>query len=113
MPKRPLSITIISWFFIVAGAIGFVYHATEINIHNLFGDDLLLVLFVRLLAVAGGIFLLRGASWARYLLIAWLVYHVVLSFFHTFAETAMHAALFGMIAFFLFRPKANEYFKGK
>ena len=111
MPKRPLSITIIGWLFIAASTIGFVYHATEINIHDLFGNDLPLALFVQLLAVVGGIFLLRGANWARWLLAAWLLYHVILSIFHPIEQLIMHFVLLAVIAFFLFRQKANEYFR--
>ena len=111
MSKRPLYIAIIAWLFIAAGTIGFLYHSTEINIHDLFGNDLLLALFVRLCAVAGGIFLLRGAGWARYLLVAWLLYHVILSIFHPIEQLIMHSVLLAVITFFLFRPKASEYFK--
>ena len=70
MPKRPLPITIVAWLFIVAGIVGIAYHSTEINIHNLFGNDLLLALLVRLLAVIGRIFTLCGANWGRWLLVA-------------------------------------------
>ncbi len=111
MKKRPLPLIITAWLFITAGMVGFAYHATEININDLFGIDQLLVLFVRLLAVVGGIFTLRGANWGRWLLVVWLTYHVVLSYFHTLSEMAMHAVLLAVIAYFLFRPKASEYFR--
>jgi hypothetical protein len=113
MPKRPLPITIIGWLFIAASIVGFVYHANEINIHNLFGNDVHLALLVRILAIVGGIFLLRGADWARYLLAVWLLYHVILSIFHPIEQLIMHSILLIVITFFLFRPKANEYFKNK
>jgi hypothetical protein len=109
----PLSITIITWLFIAVGIVGFAYHATEINFNDLFGNDLFFALLVRLLAVVGGIFLLRGKDWARYLLAAWLAYHVVLSFFHTLTETAMHAVLLAVVVYFLFRSKVLEYFRGR
>ena len=112
MTKRPLPVTIIAWLFIAAGIVGFAYHAREINIHDLFGNDLILALFVRLLAVAGGIFALRVANWARWLLVTWLVYHVVLSIYHPLEQLIVHSVLLVVITFFLFRPKVNEYFKG-
>ncbi|MDE3058983.1 MAG: hypothetical protein KGJ59_13610 [Bacteroidota bacterium] len=112
MMRRPPLITIIGWLFIIAGAIGIVYHATEINFHNLLEIDLLLALVVRLLAVAGGIFLLRRASWARWLLVAWLIFHTVLSAFHQISELIMHSVLLAVVAFFLFRQTANLYFRG-
>ena len=105
------AITIIGWLFTAAGAVGFAYHATELNLHDLFGNDLLLALSVRLCAVAGGILLLRGADWGRWILAVWMVYHVVLSAFHSIEQTAMHAVLFSVIAYFLFRPEATEFFR--
>ncbi|MFA6542413.1 MAG: hypothetical protein WCT99_12515 [Bacteroidota bacterium] len=113
MTKRPLSVTIIAWIFIAAGIIGIAYHSAEINIHILFGSDILLALFVRLLAIVGGVFLLRRINWGRSLLTVWLAYHVVLSYFHTLPQMLMHAALLAVIVFFLFRPVVNAYFARK
>ena len=61
MNKRPLSVTIIGWLFVVAGAIGFVYHASEFSLHP-FRSDVVLVCIVRLVAILSGVFLLRGLS---------------------------------------------------
>jgi hypothetical protein len=111
MTKRPLSITIISWIFIAAGIVGVAYHATEFNIHDPFANDQAWVLFSRLLAIAGGIFTLRGVNWARWLLLIWIVYHVYISFFHEFSQLATHAVLLVVVAYFLFRKDAAEYFR--
>jgi hypothetical protein len=46
----------------------------------------------------------------RWLLVAWMAYHVVLSYFHTFSELAMHAALLVVIVVALFYPRAAGYF---
>lgn len=111
MTKRPFPVTIISWLFIAAGTVGFIYHASEFSSHEPFGNDVLWVLFVRLLAVVGGVFTLRGADWGRWLLAAWMAYHVVLSVFHPVEQLIIHTALLAVILFFLFRPKINKYFK--
>ena len=111
MVKRPSSVTLIGWLFIAAGVTGILYHSTEFNIHDPFAGELLLGLFVRLLAIIGGIFMLRGADWSRWLLIAWMAYHVVLSFYHDLAQVAMHAVLLAVIAYFIFRTDAAAYFK--
>ncbi len=76
MNKRPLSVTLVGWLFIAAGIVGIAYHATEFNASDPFGYDLLLALGVRILAIVGGAFALRGANWARWLLLVWLAYHV-------------------------------------
>jgi hypothetical protein len=111
MPNRPLSITIIGWSFIAAGVIGFAYHAMELNLSDPFANDAAWVVLVRLLAIVGGIATLRTVPWGGWLLVVWLAYHVVLSYFHTTSELIMHALLLAVVAYFLFRPKRNVYFK--
>ena len=105
----PLSVTLISCLFIAAGIIGIIYHASELK--DLATPEVSLVLFVRMLAIIGGIFTLRGANWARWLLVAWIFYHVILSFFHSSAEVIMHFVLSIVVVISLFHPKANTYFR--
>ena len=111
MRRRPLSITIIGWLFVVAGTIGLAYHATEFRAQRPFAYDLIWVCIVRLLAILSGVFLLRGSNWARWALLVWLAYHVILSAFHSLSELVMHSLLLCVIAYFLFRPKASAYFR--
>lgn len=111
MKHRPLSVTLISYLFIAAGAMGIIYHASELK--NVATPEVSLVLFVRLLAIIGGIFTLRGANWARWLLLAWIIYHVILSSFHSTAELIMHFVLSIVVVVSLFHPKANAYIKKK
>ncbi len=112
MNKRPLSVAIISYLFIMAGAVGLAYHATEFNPQHPFEYELMLVLFVRLLAIVGGVFALRGANWARWLLLTWIAYHVILSGFHTLSELVMHGALLAVVAYFFLLAKESAYFRG-
>jgi hypothetical protein len=55
--------------------------------------------------------MLRGRNWARWLLLAWIAYHVALSAFHSLSGVVTHALLFMVIAYFLFRPQVSEYFR--
>ena len=112
MNKRPVSVTIIGLIFIAAGVIGFAYHITEFNPQRPFELEIIWVSLLRLLAVLGGVFVLRGKNWARWLVVTWMAYHVVLSAFHTMAEFVMHGLLFAIIAYLLFRPAGSEYFRG-
>jgi hypothetical protein len=108
--KRPLSVTIIGYLFIAAGTIGVIYHARELK--EIFKQqEVIWTLTVRLLAIIGGVFMLRGANWARWLSVLWIAYHVVLSFFHPAGELAMHAILMIIIVIALFNKKANAYFR--
>jgi len=112
MNKRPISVTLISCLFIAAGAVGIIYHAAELK-QIAINPETILVLAVRLLAIAGGVFALRRTNWARWLLLAWIFYHVIISFFHTSAELIMHAAIMIVTIAALFHPKANAYFRPK
>jgi hypothetical protein len=108
--KRPLSVTIIAALLIAAGAIGFAYHLTEFVSRSRLQSDELWVLAVRGLAIVCGVFLLRGHNWARWLVIAWIAYHVVLSAFHSGKGLIAHILLLAVFVFFLFRRNAREYF---
>jgi uncharacterized membrane protein len=113
MNKRPLSITIISWIFIVTGGIGLVYHLTELNVQHPFENDMVWVCSVRFLAVLGGAFMIYGFNWARWLLVLWMGFHIVLSAMHSLRQLLVHSLLFGAILFFLFRPRASAYFRAR
>jgi len=110
MNKRSLSVTLISCLFIAAGTMGIIYHAAELK-QIATNHEVIWILIIRLLAIVGGVFALRGANWARWLLVAWIGYHVVISFFHTSAEVIMHAVIMIITLVALFNPKANAYFR--
>jgi hypothetical protein len=109
--KRPLSVTILGLLLMVMGVVGFFYHLKELDLSSPFSNDAVLVLVVRLIAVAAGLLLLRASNIGRWLAILWMSYHVVLSFFHPVSELAMHLAFLALILVILFHPKVREYFK--
>ena len=111
MNWRPRSITIISWVFIAVGCVALLYHLSELTAQQPFDNGLLWVCFVRVLAIIAGAVMLRGFNWARWLLVLWMVYHIVLSVFHSPVELTMHIFLFGIFGYFLFRPEASAYFR--
>jgi hypothetical protein len=111
MNKRPLAVTIIGCVYIAIGAIGFAYHLTDLTTRPAFQYDLLWIEAVRLIAIVCGIFMLLGRNWARWLAIAWMAFHVILSAFHTWSELAIHCLFFAVIAWFLLRPDATRYFR--
>ena len=110
MMKRPISVSLIGWLFIVTGSVGLVYHT--VGERHPFDGELIWIVLLRLLAIVGGGFLLRGRNWARWLLIAWMVYHVALSVFHSPFELVVHVVLLAAFAWLLFRPDASAYFRG-
>ena len=60
MNKRPLSVTVIGCIFVAAGVIGLAYHVTEFKTERPFEYGLVWVSLLRLLAIPGGVFVLRG-----------------------------------------------------
>jgi hypothetical protein len=110
MNKRPLSVTLIGLLFLIAGVIGVAYHATDFKMQSPFPSELVWVLAIRFLAIVFAIFLLRGKNWARWLLIIWITYHVVLSGFHSSSQLIVHGLLLALVTYFLFRRSASIYF---
>ena len=106
--KRPLSILILACAYLGIGIIGFVFHFRDFR-----QPDGLWIELTEFLAILSGVFLLRGRNWARWLALAWITFHVVLSIFHSFREVAIHSLFFAAIAWFLFRPEAGRYFRNE
>jgi hypothetical protein len=113
MTKRPLSVTIIACLLAAAGFIGLVYHLKEFKPQHPFQYEIIWITLVRLLAIVGGVYMLRGKDWARWLALAWMTFHVVVSAFHSTMELAMHSLLLAIFAYFLLRRPAAEYFRGE
>ena len=112
MKPRPRSITIISWFFLIFGSIALIsglVPTSNLSLEQLKGHWM--VHLSRLLAMVSGLFMLRGHNWARWLLVAWIAFHIVLSALHSVLQLLIHVVIFGIILFFLFRRPASEYFQ--
>jgi hypothetical protein len=113
MKKRPLPVMVISLILIATGALGIAFHLNDFSSGNPFQFDVIGVAAVRLLAVLAGVFLLRAAGWARWLALGWIGFHVVISFLlNSVVQVAVHILVFALFVYFLYRPKANEYFRG-
>jgi hypothetical protein len=111
--KRPLSVTIIGWIYIATGIVGLAYHFSKFKVQHPFQFDIVWIGLVEIIAIASGAFMLRGKNWARWLAIAWIAFHVIISAFHPLGELVIHGLLFIVITYFLFRPLANEYFRAR
>lgn len=118
MKERPLSITIISWFFIIFGCIALISGllsiggATTAQLIAEFKSHWMVHLS-RLLQIVGGLFMLRGHNWARWLIVVWILFHIVIAALHSVSQLLFHVAIFSVILFFLFRPRASAYFTGR
>ena len=110
--KRPIPVTIISCLLIATGALGFVFHLADVTAQHSFQSDEVWAALVNLAAILCGVYMLRAGNWARWLAIAWIGFHVIVSIFHSRSELAAHILIFAAFGYFLFRPRANDYFRG-
>jgi hypothetical protein len=118
MNKRPRSITVISWIFIVFGSIALLtgllpsFNTTAAQrITELKGHWFVHV--SRMLMVLGGVFMLYGFNWARLLIVVWIGFHIIISALHSPLQLLLHTLIFAVILYFLFRREATEYLRGK
>jgi hypothetical protein len=105
--KRPLAVTILGGLFIVTGLVSLAHHLSARPLEQW----IVVISMVGILAVAGGVFLLMGHGWARWLLLAWLAFHVVVSAFHSWWQCVAHVVLLAVVAYFLLKPPASDYFR--
>jgi hypothetical protein len=111
MERRPRSITIVSWFFIIFGSVALLsglLPPNSLTLEQLQGHWM--VHLARLSSIVAGLFMLRGHKWARWLLVAWIAFHIVLSALHSALQLLIHVAIFSVILFFIFRRPASNYF---
>lgn len=112
MKGRPLPVIIVAVLFILAGVIGFAYHAKELfDVNN--QDETIWILFLRILAVVCGLLLLFRINWGRWLAIAWLLYHVIISALNSTAEVIAHILFLILVTVLLFLPVSSAYFRHK
>ena len=120
---RPRSITLVAWIFILAGIVGLGADLWPLltadaarQLVKLRADsmsDLALAWGTRALAMVGGVGLLHGRNWARWLLVGWMMLYVVLSLFHSPGEAAAHGVIFAPLTYLMFRKNVAPYFKSR
>jgi len=111
MNRRPILITIVGCLLLVVGIAGSIFHFRELGLQQAFRGVNIWIFVVEFVAIVAGVFLLRGENWARWLAIAWIAFHVVVSFFDSGRKVATHVVILLLFAYFLFRPAANAYFR--
>ncbi|MGA8731485.1 MAG: hypothetical protein WB608_22190 [Terracidiphilus sp.] len=106
--KRPISVVILACLYIAVGAVAFSFYFPTL----LKGQpDAVWIELTELLAIVAGVYMLCRQNWARWLAMAWIVFHVALSIFHPVRELVMHSVLCVLFAWVLFRPAAGRWFR--
>ena len=108
MNKRPIPIVIVAAIYLLVGVMGFVYHFQELTAGH---RDAIAIELTELLAVVAAAGLFRRQNWARWLALAWVVFHVVISLFHPLQELLIHLGLCVLISWLLFRPATSRWFR--
>lgn len=111
MLRRPLSLTIFSILLILIGAAGFVGHfpAHRPPYHS---DDFLPDL-LELILITAAVFILRGRNWARWLALAWITFHLAISFYDSLRKVIAHSIILLIFVAFLFSRGARAWFRAK
>jgi hypothetical protein len=105
--KPPIPVLVLACLYIAIGAIGFVAHF-RYSLAN--PRDGIWIELTEFLAIIAGVFMLLGRNWARWLALAWIAFHVILSIRQP-ANLVMHALMCVAIAWILFNPAATRYFR--
>jgi hypothetical protein len=104
--KRPIAVLLLSCLYIAAGAIEFVANLPKLMALQ---NESILIELTELLGLFAGIFMTRGRNWARWLALAWMAFHVAISF-PVIRQVVSHSIIFVVSVWVLFRPDARRYF---
>jgi hypothetical protein len=107
--KRPLSILVLASLYIAIGTMGFANHFPR---PPAFHYEDVWIEGTELLAFVAGLFMLRGHNWARWLALAWMTFHVAISF-PVVRQIAVHSLFLAVIVWLLFQSRAGQYFANK
>jgi uncharacterized membrane protein len=104
--KRPFTITFLGSLFIVVGLVSTIYHLLTSPLDYW----MVPVSLVGITAIVGGVFLIKGRDWARWLMLSWLAFHVFVSALHSLSGSVAHLLLLIAVAYFLLTPPDSKYF---
>ena len=106
--QRPFQVTLTGWLFIVVGIVSTGYHLSKGSLDR----STVPIVLLGTIAVVAGVFLLRGARWSRWVIVAWLAFHVVVSALNSVWDAMPHIVLLLAIGYFLLGPPTAKYFQG-
>lgn len=125
MKKRPTSITVIAWILIVISTLSSIPMIVMMNnptTHELMSKNPLPIplqyaisYFGLLLTITTNIAMLKGRNWGRLTYVGWMTISLIIGLLTSPIKPAMIPSfvIFLIIAFFLFSPKANEFFSNR
>ena len=106
--KRPIPVILIACLYLLVGVGGFIGHFPGLLARH---SDAVGIELTELLAAVAGIFLLLRHNWARWLALAWILFHVAISLTDPLGKLAVHVIFCILIAWALFRPASGQWFR--
>ncbi|MGC2423430.1 MAG: hypothetical protein WA666_03635 [Nitrospirota bacterium] len=123
MKKRPISISIIAWYLIATSPLALFFAVRGFNdpaVKQLMSQNPMPIpvqyfqlLSSLLISFVCGIAMLKGRNWSRYLYVIWGAIGFIIGIVITPFKVMMIPGILILlvVVFFLFRPKANEFFR--
>lgn len=105
--KRPFEVSFLGWLMIAVGVFATTYHLWTGTMDRWMS---VIVLF-EFVGIASGVFLLKGARWARWLMLAWVAAHVVAGALNSWKDGLPHLLLLVAIAYALLGPPTAKYYQ--
>lgn len=105
--KRPFEVTFTGWLFIAIGVFATAFQLW----HGTLDRWMVVIVLEEFVAIVAGIFLLRGARWARWLILAWVAGHAVALAFVSVSSALPHVALVVVFGYVLFGPPTSGYYR--
>jgi len=104
---RPFEVTFTGWLFIAVGILATAYQLS----HGTLDRWMIVIVLEECVAIVAGAFLLRGARWARWLILAWVAGHAVAFAFLSVTMALPHVALTLVFAYVLLGPPTASYYR--
>ena len=105
--KRPYEVTVAGWLFMLIGILNTAWHLWK----GAFDLWMVPILVLTVSAIVAGVFLLRGARWARWLALAWIAFHVVVSALDSVSAALPHIVLLLVVGYVLLGPPTRQYYQ--
>jgi hypothetical protein len=101
-------VSVVAWLLVAVGMAGIGAQAARFIPDMLLGFEAVYVLSFSIVAIACGVFLLRGQSWTRWLAVAWFALHVVIGALHSWQSAVLHATLLAICTYALFAVRQRS-----
>ena len=128
MKPRPTPVTVIAWLEIAGGGLGLIVTTFLLLLNNPRVRDLMahspisapvqhvLSYVLVVVMITSGVGMLKGQNWARLLYVIYNAINFLLGLATATSPVRVMlipaVIIYGVIVFFLFRPKASQYFTG-